>query len=346
MSKVGFQDFWVAGSRVYFKRDPIEAVVQPWADLGTIATVNPAVAPEVAELKDPDGGVQTVVDQALVSIDESYEVTLSNMSLENLSMMWLSTPPEAFTQAAVVTQEVVHALIAESLIKIHDSDTAATNLYGLSAIAGIYNGSPTAAVVTDIVAATRTITLSVAVTLADGDALLVKGTDLATIANSRTYTVDGVHTTQTAIKVKEFPVADETSITGAAFHGATVLKVDVEWAPVSVDRGLAKLITGGGVTSGDYTVVYSIAALSGNRQLKPQTANGTITGSMILVYSRQNNADQTVREMNVSVTPASSNVQDADFSNFVLSFKVLNDLTSTEPAGRMIQFVGSLPDKA
>lgn len=343
MAQVGFQDYWVAGSRLYFQRDAVDSVVQPMIDIGTIATVNPNVASEQATLVDPDGGVQTTVDQALVSIDESYDVTMSNMSLENLSLMWLSTSPESFVQTAA-EKEVLHALLENRLIKVHDNDSAATNLYGLAAIAGIYSGSPTAHVVTAITPTTRIITLSVAASFADGDALLVKATGLANIANSQTYTVDGVHTTQTAILVKETAPAVEAAITGAAVSGSTVLKVDVEFSVVSVDRGFAKLTPGGGVASGDYTVVFSTAALSGNRLIKPQTVKGTVTGKAILVYSRRNNADQTVREMDVSVTPNSSNIQDADFSNIVLTFKVLNDLSVADPAGRLLQFKGSLPD--
>ena len=343
MSQVGFQDYWVAGSRMYFRRDPVDSVVQAWEDLGTIQTVNPAITPEEATLVDPDGGVQTVVDQALVSIEESYDVTMNNLSLSNLSKLWLSSSPEDFTQTATYAKEVTHSLIAGSLMKIHDSDTDATLLYGLNSISGVYSGSPLLEDLTDVDASARTLTFAGSITVADGDAILIPSdATLTNIGNARTFTASGAQTS-TTITVSETPAGDETGLTVSSKYGTGVLKIGVEWDTVSVDRGLIKLVEGGGVASGDFTVSFGMAALSGDRLLKPQTIKGTIQGKAILIYSRGNNTDQTMREMDVSVTPNSSNVQDSDFSNIVMTFKVLNDLTSSDPAGRVLQFKGDLP---
>lgn len=346
MGKVAFQDFWIAGSRIYFQRDAIDGVEQPWLDIGTIETVNPQVTPEEVKLVDPDGGIQTIVDQALTSVEETYDVTAKNLSLENLAMMFLADAPTAFTQTAE-DKEVTHSILAGRLVKIHDSDTAKTLLYGLDAISGIFTGSVTSNTLTAINASARQLTFSSSVSVTDGDPILVTGDGLSNKANSRTYTADGTQT-GTTITVVERPTANETAVTVTAYteNAGTIFKQGTDWDVVSADRGIARIIDGGAITSGDYTIAFSVAALSGNRTFNPQTAKGTITGRAILIYSRRNNADQTVREMEVAVTPNSSSIQDTDFSSMVLTFTVLNDLTSTTPAGRVLQFKGSLPDKS
>lgn len=348
MSKVGFQDFWIAGSRFYFKRDAIDGVAQPWLDLGTIdGVVNPSLNPEKVELRDPDGGIRKIVDTTVTSIEETYELGLRNLNLDNLSLLFLANAPTSFSQTAG-NKTVTHALIAGRLFKVHDDDTDATNLYGLSAIAGIYSGTVTTHSVTAIDASARTLTLAVAATFADGDLIIVAPSGLANPANSRTYTVDGAHSSATTISVIETPSSDETSVTVAAYseNSGTIYAQGTDWDVVSADRGLAKCIDGGAITSGNYTVVFGTSALSGNRVFNPQTAQGAVTGDAILIYSRNNNADQSVREMRASITPSGANFQDTDFSSMTLSVSVISEVTDAASAGRFLQFKGSLPTKS
>ncbi len=86
MAIVKAQDFWLTGSRLYFQRDPVAAVVQPYRDLGVIAPANPTLEIEKIVLKDSDGGVKTDITESVTEINETYEITCSNLSPNNLSL--------------------------------------------------------------------------------------------------------------------------------------------------------------------------------------------------------------------------------------------------------------------
>ena len=94
----GFQDFWVAGSRFFYKRDAVAGVEQPWIDLGVIESANPSFANEKIELVDGDGGVKTTVTETIVKTDETYEITCRNLNLENLALLFLSDPPSSYVR--------------------------------------------------------------------------------------------------------------------------------------------------------------------------------------------------------------------------------------------------------
>jgi hypothetical protein len=138
MSIVGFQDFWVAGSRFYYRRDPIDGVVQPWIDLGVIQPANPSLEIEKLELEDSDGGVKKVVDERVVKIEETYDITCSNINMDNLALLFLSNPPSAFSQTDTVPKNAVHHLVAGRIAKLHDTDAAETPVYGVKNILGVY----------------------------------------------------------------------------------------------------------------------------------------------------------------------------------------------------------------
>lgn len=357
MSAVGFQDFWVAGTRVYVKRDPIAGAAQPTVDLGVIQSAAPTLTPTKLELKDSDGGVIRTVDERVSQIAESYDVVCSNFNKGNLSLLFLSNAPADFTQAAE-HKRVTSYLHAGHLFKVHDSDAAATRLYALSAIAGICSAVPdnagvlSTSVLTTIVKSTKTITIATgaAADFDAGDPIIVEGAGLANILNARTYTVVSASGAgPVAIIVNEEPAADETAITGSLIYkkdadSGTVYTQDTDWEVVSVARGLLRVKTGGTIAAdGNKVVVFSTAALSGKRLLNPQSASGEIKGTVMLVWGRGNNAEQDVRECQVSVTPNGMNLTAEDYSNMTLTIKVISDPTAAVPAGRLLQFVGTLP---
>jgi hypothetical protein len=102
----GFQQYWLTGSRVYFQRDPIDIagngtlVPQPILDFGRVDPVAPAIAVNEVTLVDSDGGYNRVVARAVNSIEESYEVKCSNLSMDMLALLFAANPPTAFTQSA------------------------------------------------------------------------------------------------------------------------------------------------------------------------------------------------------------------------------------------------------
>lgn len=99
MPNVGFQDVWVVGSRVYFRRDPIAGVVQPVKDLGTIAAITANIEVEEAECEETDGGVRRVVAKQVTKADETYDLEMKNLAPEGLANLFLAGPPEEFTQS-------------------------------------------------------------------------------------------------------------------------------------------------------------------------------------------------------------------------------------------------------
>jgi hypothetical protein len=348
MGKVGHQDFWIVGSRFYFQRDPVDGVSQPYRDIGVIDVANPAITIEEAKLIDPDGGTQRTVDTGLSGIDEAYDITCKNINLQNLSLLFLAQPPEAFTQSAA-NHDVVLSGFAGELLKITDGDQFnPVNLFNLSRITGVYKGSVTAKVVTAISASARTITVTGAVTVADGDPIIVKPNGLANPANAGTYTARGAQSSVTAIAVNEFPVANEVAITGAGLlkGTGTILKRGVDWDVVSLDRGFLKFIEGGAGTTDSWNVLFSTNAVSGDRVFNPQTVNGAVFGKAMIIFSRGNNAQQSVRECYVSLSPSSSALSDTDYSSITFRVTVIEDPNASTPAGRFLQFKGELPAKS
>lgn len=343
MSKVGFQDFWVSGARFYFKRDDVDSVKQPLIDFGVIQSASPSSSFESIKLFDADGGIKRKVDEVVTSVDEAYDITCNNFNMDNLALAFLSTAPEAFTQSAT-TYTVDHYAHAGRLLKITDS--AGTALFSLSAVAGCYTGTVNTRTISGIVASTKTITVSSAVTMNAGDKIIVSPTGLANVNNASTYTVTANVVAATAIVVDESFAADETAITGSLIYknGGTVYpKSTSGFEIVSLDRGIIR--TNSPIADGSLTVVFATAALSGKRLLKPQAIKGAITGTGWLVYGRQGNADQTVREARLSLTPSSVSITADDFSNFVITASVLSNVDDSA-AGRLIAFKGTLPSSS
>jgi len=97
MGVVGFQDFWVTGSRLYFDRDG--TTNNYLLDLGVIDTAQPAFEVNKIELQDGDGGRLVTVDSEVTSINESYEITVKNFNTETLSLMFLGDEPTALNQS-------------------------------------------------------------------------------------------------------------------------------------------------------------------------------------------------------------------------------------------------------
>lgn len=376
MSQVGFQDFWVAGSRAYFRRDPIGGVVQPWIDLGRLTAVNPQVTPERAQLYDPATGIRVLADEGVTNIEELYDVQTSNMSMENLAYLFMSKPPTKFLQAAAEKAAVPHFCWPERLLKLQDTDTDETKLYGYESIFGVVipGADPnTDDVITDtdeitaIDKATRTITTTTNYDtggqITDGDNIIVHREGLANARNARTYTVESI--TGTSIVTVETPAASESSVTvdityvdqNPATPEGVILKQAVldtteigDWSVVSETRGLIRFNAEGvkftdtlfpaGATLHVYGHLGAIAERV--RKFLPQQAT-IIEGQLCLIWSRLDNTDQTVREMKVTVAPSTSNISDEDFSSMTLQMRVLNDLSSSDPAGRVLQFAGTTP---
>ncbi len=266
MGRVGFQEFWITGARLYFTRnsDANAALL----DLGVIQSCTPTIESTKLELKDGDGGIRRTVDEVVTDINESYEIVCSNFNMENLALAFMSNAPEELAQTTDKLTAVVHKAVVGpgKYVKLKDAN-------------GVYLYNITAAVVKDS-------------------------------------------------------------------DGTTTYVEDTDWKWLSKARGIIQILSTGSIKDGDsITIDITPAAISGKRLLKPQTSSGAIKGKALIVFGRENNTAQTMREAEVSLTPSATSLSSEDYSSFTLTAKVLSDITSVnEPAGRMLQPIGTLPE--
>jgi len=347
----GFQDYWIAGTRFYYRRDPIASVEQPLVDLGIIKTATPSITPTAVELYDPDGGVKSLADRRTTQIKESYDVTCANLSLQNLALAFMANPPTSFSQSAAEVT-VTHWATPDGLIKLKDANAAF--VYGLAAIGGVYSTGATIATLT-VTAITVASTGSVfevssdptaIAGLAHGKAFILNRLGLANVANSRTYTVAA--RSATTITTVEVASTAETAITGQLSYATagTIYLQGADFLPYSKDRGIVKIVSGGAIAAAaNVSIVYSTGALSGLRLINPQTLGDT-TGDGFFLFSRTKFAEETVREFRCQISPNAFNLADGDFADMVLTVSVLSDLTAAVPAGRLLHHKGTVPTRA
>lgn len=352
MSIVGFQDFWVAGSRFYFQRDPIEDVEQPWVDLGVIQSANPTFNIEKLELKDADGGTKVLVDEATNDIAEQYDIVTNNLNQDNLGLLFLANAATDYTQSAAEAV-ISHWATPGRLFSI--KDTVGDYVYHLSTIAGIYTGAVEDKIIESITVSTKIIKLTGDQTaeagLAAGKAIIVRKLGLVNILNSRSYTVVSavLNAGKTDVTVNEAPASNETAITGTLTieNGGTIFEQDLDWDPYSLERGFARMLEGGSfAVAAAVTVVYSMAAQSGTRLLLPLSQQGEVKGNAKLFWGRGRNTQQSVREFRASISPSAASIGVDDFSNITLSVKAIVDLTEEVPAGKLIYITGDLPSSS
>lgn len=357
MSVVGHQDFWVVGSRLFVQRDPIGGTDQPWMDLGVIEAANPTFELEKLELMDADGGRKRLVDEQVAGIDETYEINVNNLNLENLSMLFMANRPEQFTQ--VVEEKVVaHTAIAGYLMHIIDDDVDASEVFNLRGVLGITDGGTLTEVTSldSITVATRTFKFAgvdLTVPLAAGESFIVHSDGLTDPLNAGTYTVlsSSYDLTDTEVIVTQDPVSDETGLdttSRTSYENAgTIYKRDVDWEVYSLVRGFVRIIEGGAIADGAVTVIYEKDAYSGLLQFKPQDLDADIKAEAMVFWGRDQNTRQTVRRARISLTPSgAANFTADEFSNMTLSVRVITDITEETPAGYVRQIKGSLPSKS
>jgi hypothetical protein len=354
MSVVGHQDFWVVGSRLYFKRDDVGATDQPWMDLGVIEAANPSLELEKLTLEDADGGLKRVVDESVAKIDETYEIVCNNISMENLSMIFLADRPESFAQTAE-EKSVIHEVVAGHLEHIHDDDANSTDLFKIRNILGITDGGTLTEVVTldSIVRSTRTFVFTgvdLTTELAVGQVFIVHEDALTDKDNAGSYTVaSSAFSVDTTVVTEQTPggAVDESGLTGTTRvsheNAGVIYDPTDDWEIVSKDRGFVRMVDGGAITTGNVTIIFHKDAITGLRAFNPQESQDEVKGECMIFWGREINAAQTVRQMRISLTPSATNFTPDEYSSVTFTVRVLNDLTTTEPAGRVVHFKGDIP---
>lgn len=339
MSVVGNQDFWKTGSYLYFIRDAIEGVLQPWRDVGLIDTASPTVTIEKNELEDPRSGVKKTVDEAVTKIDEEYDVTLRNISLQNLAIALLGKDPEEFTQLETERNVATYAHPGE-LAKIVDASDEL--IYNVKAMVGVYKATETIFNVTDVDQATKTLTVDSDPTgdLSNGDSVVLHEVSGGS-AVAATYSVASL--SPTTVVLNEDPGGDATG--GKVVKG---LVVDTDYSVHTLDDGFVRMLPGSTefTAAGLLQFVFLPTGLTGLRLMHPQSQKNTIKGRAFISYSRGDNAEKTQREFRCSITPNGANLQLDQYSELQLKVKVLNDLTTANPAGRIVHSKGDVPSQS
>jgi len=349
---LGHQDPWLAGSKMYFKRDNIGATQFPLIELGDIDPVSPAFAATKIEAVDSSSGRIKTRDERTIELLESYQVTCRNLRNQNLALLFLSLPPIDFVQSAAVIGPAGTKMFKGELSKV--TDAAGVELYGFDYIMGLYTGTVAFKTLTAISRANKTLTVTTDITasLTPGDSVIVDPTGLANKRNARSYTIvsSSFGGGSTTIVVAETPAGDETAVTGTLTHenGGTIYNQGLDWVPapfLDPAFGYVKVMPAGAIVDGaiNVNVRGSQLALSGNRIVKPKSLTGEAQGQAFIVWSRGGDAEKTYREFRCSIAPVNAGFAIQNFSNAVFGVKVLTTPGSAEPAGKLLQAVGTLP---
>lgn len=108
----GYQDFWLVGGAFHFKRESIGSDHFPWEKWGVVKSATPTMEATTSELKDPECGVLLTVDRAVTELVETWSVEIANLSPDIQAFLFMSSPPEEFTQTTTpevdVPQEEAH----------------------------------------------------------------------------------------------------------------------------------------------------------------------------------------------------------------------------------------------
>lgn len=353
MGYVGIQDFWVVGSRFFFKRQPIDGVDQPWIDFGVIQEAAPTLTVEKLELEDPDGGRKVLVDETTAKVTEAYNLKCSNFSIPNQEILFLAGPAEAASQTGATLTGVDHEAYVGQISKMLDS--AGEKIYNATSFNGITIAGATLGstlTIVDINAVTGKITLDTgeAVGLSPGDPIMVFDTNLTDLANAGTYEIDSISTdvlTLIPASAAQLSSSQDMSSSNGALKSGTAGELyikGVDYEVTSFDRGFFRMI-GGGAFVADATVEVwcAIGAISGTRKIVPQSQTD-IKGEALLMFSRDDGDSQSVREIPLlSLTPASPNLTADAYSDWSVEAKVLSDPSLSEPVGDLVYFKGNLP---
>lgn len=357
MGIVNHQDLWIAGSRFYFKRADQGTTQFPLLDLGTVVSNTPTVENETVECEDADGGVKIKIAEEVVSFDETWEVELKNLNMDNLALLFRSSVPQNYAQTAL-TQSSDYFAHAGRLLKLLDESDDRLGAYSIGSIDEVWDADVdlTQFTLTDITATPNTLVVSEdASHLVAGNRVAVRTTGLGDTDNAGGYTVvSTAGTGPTTITVSAAPNSAEASITGELIGLSeagtqTQLTLDTDYEVVSLERGLIRMIpvsSGGGFSAdGNVLVIHTLAVVaSGLRLIEPGTITGALNGQGYLILSRGSNAQQTVREIpSLALSSNGFNIDADDFSSLTLLATVLSDTAKDAPLGRMLQFTGDVP---
>jgi hypothetical protein len=340
MSVNGAQLLMRAGSRVYFKRASVGTTHYPLVDLGALSEdTTPSIETEKAETYDPDGGVNTLLNESVTKLTEKWQFSTKNVSLENLNMAFLGSPAADLARTAdpvtFLAQPTANVHVGR-LLQICDGNGDAVRK--ITSLQGVY-----AAPVDQVGHGANMISLATADlprALAAGDVLVVRGdTGLVT---ATTFTVVSTTTNGANTEVTVTESAADCDDDGTI---SLKLVADTDYVVKSLDRGLIKLIAG--LVDGDaITISYTPAVLSGARKIYPLTGS-TITGAISVIISADNYGTEMVREARCSLTMTGLTLGLGDDNTIAFEATIIKDeTTALAPYGALTHYLGDLPATA
>lgn len=176
-----------------------------------------------------------------------------------------------------------------------------------------------------------------------GDKIVLTGT--SDPLNSGTYTIAAITGSGPTWTLEVEEVIGGANSTGGSVYDDAYVE-DTDWEVVDLDLGLVRLISGGAFgTAADVRVIAVTAEVTdaeGLRRLYPNEVN-KIEGDAIIVWSRAEDADRTVRRCRISLRPASATVQVDNYSNMVLTGSVLRQTGATHEFGELTAIKGDNP---
>lgn len=311
---VGGQDYWIVGSRFFFEPNLTGTTTRSgeMIDLGTVDTISPQIAANLAELKDSESGVLRLVDQGLINIEETYSVTIKNFNYQNLQFLFAGKP-QSETQAANLTP-ASFALSAEELARTPSGNSGnLINPTGGRLLIQLRDsdGEPLRNFTS-----TSSLTASANVGTAGSAVSLTRGSHW-----------DWHDAPKGIIRIIRLP-------TGAGgYPGMTVSQGIITAYPAA---GFTVSFTAG-----------SGAGYTGNRVIYPQTATlADLTGNAHIYWTRNNGRDVSARTFQCQIQPAGSALSADDYSSWTLTVTALAKGTTTEIAGRYTNILWNGVDTA
>jgi hypothetical protein len=297
----GSQDYWIVGSRFYFEPNVSGSTTRSgeMIDLGTVDTISPQISTTIAELKDAESGVIRLLDQGLVSIDETYSITIKNFNYRNLQILFAGTVPGSEAQTANLPPKTI-TLSSEELSKTPSGITGnVIKPTGGYLLIQLYRSSGDA-LRNFTTASTMTVVANI-------------GASGAAVSLTKDVHWSWWDAPKGIIRIIFLPTG--------AYDGTTIA---------------GGVITGYPATG--YTLTFTNAiglGYSVGRTIYPQSVTlSDLTGNAHIYWSRNNGADISARTFACQIQPAGSALTSDDYSSWTLTVTALATGTSTEIAGR------------
>lgn len=121
MLGTGVQTLKKIGLMFVFTPDPVNGVVQPTVDLGTLTQRTIATDNGEEVIYDDREGNQEAITVAQNKFDQTYDLETRGLGASNLAMYYRAVAPVAWTQSTATATDIPHKAFPNSPIKLLDA---------------------------------------------------------------------------------------------------------------------------------------------------------------------------------------------------------------------------------